>query len=317
MPKTPIAIFTYNRPHHVRQLFASLLNCARLEECAVYIFCDGVKKPEHSANVLASRQVVHEFSQRINNAHVIEREQNMGLALSIVNQVTELCIQYGRVIVLEDDFILHPAFLDFMLQSLDQYSEEDRVAQIAGFTFPIEKTDLATDSFFLPIVSAWGWATWKRAWDLFSWDLQSAVAELNVDSHLLSRFNLDDAYPYSELLRDTANGKIDTWDIQWYWHTFCQEKITLYPRHSLVWQNGFDKSATHTTVAWPDIQAPLNRFKQKQLHNPISFPTSVKSDGIAFESLKNFYRRKPSSTLLSRLKGILKRVYAMAIKYAE
>jgi len=68
------------------------------------------------------------------NAKLVERAKNLGLAHSIVDVVTELCNECGRVIVLKDDLILHPAFVDFMLQSLDRYSENDRAAQIAGFT---------------------------------------------------------------------------------------------------------------------------------------------------------------------------------------
>lgn len=311
----PVAIFAYNRPRHVSQLFESLSKCARLDECTIYVYCDGPKVPEHIANVNASRQVVHEFASRLDNVRAVEREQNMGLAHSIVAGITELCAQYGRVIVLEDDFILHPTFLDFMLQSLDRYADDDRVAQIAGFTFAAKTTDPSVDSFFLPLVSAWGWATWKRAWDWFSWDLQSALTALNSDSELLARFNLNGAYPFYETLRNTANGKIDTWDIQWYWQTFHREKLTLYPRHSLVWQNGFDENATHTTAIWPGMQAPLEIFMQNQLHNPISFPASVESDRIAFESQKKIFARQWKRTPFSRLKGRLRRIYSRISEY--
>ena len=42
-PKTPIAIFAYKRPWHLRQLLDLMLQCERLDECQVHIFCDGVK----------------------------------------------------------------------------------------------------------------------------------------------------------------------------------------------------------------------------------------------------------------------------------
>lgn len=305
---TPLAVFTYNRPRHARQLFQSLLNCARLEECAVYTFCDGARECEHAASVLASRQVVREFAARLNNARVIEREKNMGVDHSIVEGVSELCTQYGRVIVLEDDLILHPAFLDFMLQSLDRYSEDERVAQIAGFTFPIEMPH-TPDSFFLPLTNSWGWATWKRAWDLFCWDTGPALAELGANSHLCARFDLDGAYPYYEMLRSTERDKTDIWDIRWYWQTFSADKLTLYPRQSLVWQNGFSEDATHTKVAWPaGMQAPLDLFLKEQRDHLISFPLAVQADQSALQSLKRFLRRQPSHSLLSRLGRTLKRL---------
>ena len=52
--KTPIAVFTYNRPKHTRQLLDSLLKCARLDECQVYVFCDSAKTPDHEEGIQAA-----------------------------------------------------------------------------------------------------------------------------------------------------------------------------------------------------------------------------------------------------------------------
>ncbi len=157
------------------------------------------------------------------------------------------------MIVLEDDLILHPFFLDFMLQSLDRYANDECVAQVAGFTFPI-KMPAKPDAFFLPLTTSWGWATWQRAWKLFSWETESALQMLEADPHMRTRFDLDGAYRYSNMLHLAAEGKVDSWAIRWYWQTFSANKLTLYPRRSLVWQNGFDEFATHTTAARPGIQ---------------------------------------------------------------
>jgi hypothetical protein len=305
--KTPIAIFTYNRPIHLRQLLDSLLNCARLNECDIYIYCDGPRKPEHEQGVKAALEVTREFAPRLNNAHVLERQQNMGLARSIVSGVTELCSQYGSVIVLEDDFILHPFILDFMLQALDRYAQDERVAQVAGFTFPI-KVPKKPDAFLLPLTTSWGWATWQRAWELFSWDARLALDTLNTDHQLKARFDLDGAYTYADMLRLTAEGRLDSWAIRWYWQTFAANKLTLYPRRSLVWQNGFDESATHTTAPWRKIQTPLKGFMQTQWQNPISFPNMVQTNELAFEDLKRFLQRGSPRARIARLKEGLKRV---------
>jgi hypothetical protein len=313
--KTPIAIFTYNRPRHLRQLFDSLLQCARLDECQVHIYCDGAKKPEHIAGMLASRQVVHEFAPLLNNARVIEREQNMGVDHSIVTGVTELCIQYGRVIVLEDDVIPHPFFLVFMLQSLDRYADDERVAQVAGYLAPIHPK-VETDAFFLPLTTSCGWATWKRAWELFSWNIAPALAELSAAPRLNDRFDLDGVYPYYAMLQHTERDKTEIWDIRWYWHTFRQEKLTLYPYRSLVWVGGFDNLATHTrSEEIPKFyDQSLDLILQGSWKNPISFPDTVQTDEIAFDKLKKFLRRESSHALSTRLKVLLKRVLAWLVQ---
>ena len=310
--KTPLAIFTYNRPKHARQLFESLLHCSRLDECAVYIFCDGPKKPEHEQGVLASRATVHEFALQL-KAKVVEHEQNVGLAHSIVNGATDLCGQYGRIIVLEDDFILHPFFLNFMIQSLDRYMHDERVAQVAGFKFPIA-THLKPDAFFLPVTSSWGWATWQRAWSSFSWDTGFALNMLDSNPKLSARFDIHGTYPFANMMRLTHEGKLDTWDIQWYWQVFSASRLTLYPRQSLVWQNGFDEVATHTKTPWRGLQSSFDKFIQTKWKDPISFPAFVQVDEVAFESLKSFYRLRMPCRPLARLKRIMKRVFPSLVK---
>lgn len=310
--KTPLAVFAYNRPRHLRQLLESLMRCERLDECQVHFFCDGVKRPEHEANVQAARQVVDEFAPQL-HASVIKREQNLGLARSIVSGVSELCAQAGRVIVLEDDFILHPFFVNFMLQALERYAEDERVAQVAGFTFPI-LTPTKPDAFFLPVITSWGWATWSRAWDLFAWDLQSALSRLEADPALRARFDLDGAYPYTEMLRSTLQGRVDTWDIQWYWSVFSAGKLVLYPRCSLVWQNGFDEFATHTRSGNSNLQGSLKRFYQARWDAQVEFPADVCANNLAFERLKRLLRKPVPRWSAQRILGAIRRRLTRLIK---
>jgi len=307
--KTPVAIFVYNRSRHVKQLFDSLLACGRLDECDVHIYCDGIKKPEHASNVIAAREVVREYASRF-DAIVIERTENIGLAHSIVAGVTDLCSKYGRVIVLEDDLILHPAFLNFMIQALDRYENEEHVVQVAGFTFPIQ-TPPQPDAFFLPLTTSWGWATWARAWKSYSWDAVDGVEQLSTDAELRKRFDLDGTYPYSNMLRNAMSGKIDSWAIRWYWQTFIRNNLTVYPRQSLVWQNGFDELATHTQKMTGEFQTEFDRFLQTKLNSSMAFPNEVKESDDLFREVKKFLRPKKGLSMTGmyiKLKKILEKL---------
>ena len=180
MTATPIALFTYNRAEHTARVLNSLANCARLDECSLHIYCDAPKREEHAAGVEASRDVVRAEAPKF-GATVIERDVNFGLARSIVEGVTDLCDRYGRVIVLEDDLVLSPSFIDYMLQALDRYADEANVYQVSGYMFPIMQPE-DTDAFFLPLITTWGWATWRRAWQIFDWDASGALERLKDPS---------------------------------------------------------------------------------------------------------------------------------------
>jgi hypothetical protein len=242
--KTPIAVFTYNRPEHTRKMLQSLVICAQLDECDVYIYSDATRIPEHAQRVDEVRALVRAWGGE-HGAKVIEQENNLGLARSIVSGVTELCEQYGRVIVVEDDLVLHPGFLHYMLSALDRYENEDRVAQISGYMFPVENPEIP-DTFFLSLTSTWGWATWQRVWKKIDWlaiGAQDALQKVN----LRQQFDIDDTYPFSKMLNEKLQGKNQSWGILFYWWVFSKNLLVLFPRQSLVFNAGMDGSGYHSS----------------------------------------------------------------------
>ena len=92
--------------------------------------------------------------QGFKKINIIEREKNWGLANSIIDGVTSIINEYGKIIVLEDDLVTSPYFLRFMNHNLDLYSGDDQVASIHGYVYPIN--DLP-EVFFLKGADCWGW----------------------------------------------------------------------------------------------------------------------------------------------------------------
>jgi hypothetical protein len=152
--------FAYKRPEHTRKSLESLAKNHGAESSELFVFCDGIKKPEDSEAIQQVRDVVR-GQQWCGQVHIIEREQNMGLAKSVIHGVTDLCSKYGKVIVLEDDLVLSLFFLEYMNQALDLYETESKVIQVSGYIFPV-KLASDNDAIFLPFTTSWGWATCDR-----------------------------------------------------------------------------------------------------------------------------------------------------------
>lgn len=298
--KTPIAVFLYNRPAHARLVLESLSRCRRFDECSLRIFCDGAKRVEHSAGVAETREVAREWATRL-NAALVEREMNLGLARSIVGGVSELCDEYGRVIVVEDDFILNPSFLDYMLSALDRYAGEPNVYQVSGYMYPIRHAP-QPDAFFLPLTTTWGWATWARAWQIFNWNASDAEALLR-DAEVRRRFDLNNAYPYAEMLERQLRGEIDSWGILFWWAVFKANGLVLHPRKSLVWNGGFDESGTHCgDQAW-STQSLVEIANDTWAASSFQFPQQVAADKLAFGKVIQFLRREQSQgSLVERIR---------------
>jgi hypothetical protein len=305
--KTPVALFTYNRPAEAQLVLQTLSKCARLDECRVFIYCDGPASAETRGRVEASRRVVREWAGPL-KAEVIERDENLGLARSIVTGVTELCREMGRVIVVEDDFALSPDFLDYMLDGLAHYRDAPEVYQISGYMFPVAQSALP-ELFFLPLTTTWGWATWERAWRIFDWDATDALSQL-ADPQLRRRFDLDESCPYSTMLEQRLKNRNDSWGILWWWAVFKTGGLVLYPRRSLVWVGGFDGSGTHNRKEGGLEQDALEHFGEPRLSRPLKLPEALVPCDEALERIKLFLRSQqtaPPRSMRATLKRRLRR----------
>jgi hypothetical protein len=240
--KIPVAVFTYNRPRHTHSALEALSRCAGLEQCSVYLFSDAPRGADQAAQVSETRAVLRQWASKL-RATLVERSENLGLSKSIVSGVSSLCNEYGQVIVLEDDLIVSPDFLTYMVSALERYESEAQVMQIAGCTLA-SPSSLTQDAFFLPVTTTWGWATWRRAWQQFSW-LPQDLATARTESQWLERFNLHGTYNYLQMLDDRLAGRNDSWGILWWYAVSRQRGLVLYPKRNLVQNIGFDGSGIH------------------------------------------------------------------------
>jgi GT2 family glycosyltransferase len=92
MKYSPITLFLYNRPDHTKLTLDALANNTEACDSELFIYCDGLK-PNSSENdqdkVKEVRQIANE-ENRFKKVNVICREQNLGLANSIISGVTEI-----------------------------------------------------------------------------------------------------------------------------------------------------------------------------------------------------------------------------------
>lgn len=238
----PIALFVYNRPQHTRQTVEALKKNDLSKDSNLVVFCDAAKTAAQADAVREVRNYIHSVSG-FKSISIFERDANYGLARSIIDGVTVLCEEYGRVIVLEDDLVTSPNFLRFMNDALNMYEREDQVMQISGFTYPIG--DMGDGTFFLRLPLCWGWATWDRAWRYYRKDDD---VMLQFDKNMRKAFSFNNTYHFWRQLEENKKGVINTWFVYWYAALFLRGGLTLYPGRSLVQNIGMDGSGVHLTA---------------------------------------------------------------------
>ena len=253
-------------------------------ESDLIIFSDGPKSKAEETSIAELRLFLKDVDgfKRID---LIERESNLGLAQSIISGVTDTVEKYGKVIVLEDDMLTSPYFLRYMNDALDLYRDEEEVISIAAYLYPV--ASVLPRTFFLRGTECWGWATWKRGWQIFEPDGQKLLNELE-ERGLNRRFDVNGTFTYTRMLRNQIAGRNDSWAVRWHASAFLRGKLTLFPGKSLVQNIGNDGSGTHTPdTAWFDVKVDTSPVLLRKLVPEENF--------IAAEAVEEYFRKSRMS----------------------
>lgn len=268
MNRTAIAIFAHRRPQHLAQVLESLTQQTRPCYLPVHLFLDGPRNDTEREAVAATRQTAESFNERL-PLFVHTSANNQGLYESLTGGISAVLSKHDQVIILEDDVVVSPYFLAYMLSALTCYSSEPAVASIHGY-LPLLSIDLP-DTFFLRGADCWGWATWRDRWSLYRHDAAAMAQELRSRG-LARAFDLGDRVPNLHLLDERAAGRSSSWAICWHASCFLADRFTLHPGRSLVRNIGLDHSGEHcvpsTSLEAILTDTPLPVLRQKVEENP-------------------------------------------------
>ncbi|MDA3779218.1 MAG: glycosyltransferase [Bacteroidales bacterium] len=238
MELAPIVLFVYNRPWHTEKTIEALKSNNFAKDSVLFIYCDGLKKFEDLENVLAVRNYVKTI-RGFKKVEIFERDKNYGLALSIKKGVSEIVNRYQKVIVLEDDIVTSPYFLEFMNRALHTYENIDAVMEISGYNYPINTNEIP-DAFFSSMAACWGWGTWSSSWNKYSEDFK--VLEKLIKDRGKSKFIVSNRFHYWRQFVLNKKEKLSTWFIFWYASIYVNKGLCLYPKYTYVNNIGLDGS---------------------------------------------------------------------------
>lgn len=305
MMYAPIVLFAYNRPQHLKLTLESLHKNELANESDLYIYIDGPKSnatEEQLQKIEAVKQVANE-KQWCKNVNVVEATSNKGLAKSIIEGVTKIVNEFGKVIVVEDDVLLSPYFLRFMNESLDIYKANDDVLTIGSWSYFCPPEKIQEPTYFFRFPDTKGWATFDRAWKLFEEDPQKLMNELKA-RNLMHVFNAGLKFPYfTNMLNDQIQGRINSWAIRWTAVAVLTEKLSLFPRQTLSKDIGFGDGATHESNT-----EDFNSHLEIDVHPVVLNYKEVVENKIAVREWANFHTRNftPEKSWIKGSKNVLK-----------
>lgn len=296
----PIVLFVYNRLQHTKQTVEALKANKLAESSDLFIYSDGPKNDKDKEKVDSVRDYINKVDG-FNNVTVIIRERNMGLAASVISGVTEIINKYGKIIVLEDDLITAPCFLEYMNLALEKYKSEKKVFSVTGYSFFENGNKKLPQTYFSYIFCSWTWGTWKDRWDMFEENPTDWV-ELKTNRAESKLFDYDGCYDYTEMMIAQMEKKtIDSWAIRWYYTCFKHKGLTLYVNKSMCENKGFDGSGMHCGKDESRTSYSLETQVIKE------FPKEITELSVTRRLMKKSISNRSFSTCIKRYLQVLKR----------
>lgn len=241
--KTIIAVFCYKRAAKLKASMEALLKNPECADMDIVFFSDGAKNEKDEPGVKATRQYIDNLTG-FKTIHKQFREKNLSTGPNFEQGITWLCIHYDQFIVVEDDLVVSPNYIRYMLDALHFYREEKNVFCISGFAFPLKKAGYAYDTVMHYRFSCYGWGSWSDRVRQVIWNEEELKRIMQTSPQFKARLNKEGMDLYRILKKQLA-GTISTWDIQMQVHVAENRLKVVYPLVSKAANIGFDNESTN------------------------------------------------------------------------
>ena len=242
--KSAVLFLVFNRPDTTERVFETIRVA---EPPRLYIASDGPRKHKvgEEEKVKTVRDIVSNIDWEC-EVKTLYREDNLGCGKAVSSAITWFFDHEEQGIILEDDCLPSSDFFRFCDYLLEKYQYDERIGHISGVNFQRNIKRGEGDYYFSKLTHVWGWASWKRVWDDYDFDMKHLDQAIKID--LLSALTAKDSYRksfYSSFSR-TKTGEINTWDYQYFFLNQINSYLSIIPNYNLVSNIGFNHFGTHT-----------------------------------------------------------------------
>lgn len=237
--QTPILFIIFNRPITTKQVFNQI---KKARPAKLFISADGPRAGniDDSINCLQARKIIDEIDWEC-EVKMLFRNENLGCGKSVSSAINWFFNHVEEGIILEDDCLPNESFFGFCSLMLTNYRSDNRVMMISGTNFLFNKVASSDDYFFSKTYFVWGWATWKRAWTLYDFEINNWKSQRATNIPRLYEIfpNKSVANYWIENFDKVVNKRVDTWDYQWAYCCIFNNGLSLNSTTNLISNIGF------------------------------------------------------------------------------
>ncbi len=250
MFETPILFLVFNRPEITQRVFEEI---KKQKPKFLFIAADGPRQDNKQdvEKCQVTRNLVVKGIDWDCEVKTLFRDENLGCGIAVSEAITWFFNNVEQGIILEDDCLPHFSFFGYCETLLEKYKNDENVYGISGNNFQNGILRGEASYFFSDYSHIWGWASWKRAWKYYDFNLENL--EGFEKSKIINKIDKRKIFKNYWILifKKTANKEIDTWDYQWLFTIWHNRGMMVAPNVNLISNIGFGKQATHTTLVSP------------------------------------------------------------------
>lgn len=272
----PVALVFFNRPKTLEKVFEKV---REVQPQKLFLIQDGPRNdhPEDVTNIAQCREIVGKIDW---DCEVISNysPSNLGCGMRIATGISWVFENVDRVIILEDDCVPDLTFFPFCKEMLKRYEFDERIMLVSGTNHLREYSPDGASYLFSKGLAIWGWATWKRAWCHFDYNLSlwknCEVRELVYQDIAVPHMRKNRDASWSRIVNRLDEGvKLSEWAAQWQFAVYAQSGLGIVPKHNLITNLGFGQDATNNKRIVPQFILPT-----KPLDTTYKHPTHVVCD---------------------------------------
>lgn len=243
----PVAMVFFNRDDTLEKVFEKV---RQAKPSKLFLIQDGPRenRPNDVESIEKCRKVVEAVDWEC-EIHKNYSEVNLGCGRRVSSGITWVFEHVDRAIILEDDCVIEPSFVEFAKELLDKYESDERVAMISALNH-FENWDCGGYDYCFTMTGAIAaWATWKRVWDGFDFKLSDFEDPYIQKTLPLVYHNKKMAKQHMQHWKDIyekgKNGEnVRFWGAQYDYLKMKNKGLSIVPSHSLSCNIGVGEKAT-------------------------------------------------------------------------
>ncbi|MBH8563643.1 glycosyltransferase family 2 protein [Nostoc sp. CENA67] len=250
----PVAFFIFNRPALTLKVFEAI---RQAKPQKLFVIADGprTERRNEAEKCAATRAVIEQVDW---DCEVFKNysDVNLGCGQRVSTGISWVFEQVEEAMILEDDCLPHPSFFPFCTELLEKYKNEPKIMTITGTNWLGEWKPQQQSYHFNFCGGFWGWATWRRAWQGYDYDLKLWANEEAKER--VRDFIADDKHFHAlaNVCSQAYNKEVDAWSYQWLFQCCLHSGIEVVPSVNLISNIGFGQDAAHTKNAY-DVRSKI------------------------------------------------------------